>query len=163
LPDQTLLTTARRPSREQATPAGLRPQGCSARTLPAVRSTRDAESEVWLAVSASRPPGRTATSIGLRCGSGAAAVAPFGGAAQAPRERDEGQQEPELLHANSSEGPSGGHDGMAAGNGRLKDSLTDRAAMASSWFTATRRSWTSADFPSRPGGTARPDLYNTSQ
>ena len=52
VPDQRLLTAARLPSGEQATPAGLRPQGCSARTLPASRSTSETESAVWLAVSA---------------------------------------------------------------------------------------------------------------
>ena len=55
--------------REQATPAGLRPHAASASTLPWSRSTSDAESAVWLAVTATFPPGSTATSIGLRCGS----------------------------------------------------------------------------------------------
>src|SRR5579884_2396470 len=68
VPDQRLLTAACRPSGEQATATGFRPHGSSANTLPAGRSTSDTESAVWLAASASRPPGSNTTSTGLRWG-----------------------------------------------------------------------------------------------
>ena len=75
MPDQRLLTAARRPSAEQATAAGFWPHACSASTLPSARSTRETESAVWLAVK--RPAARQdhhvdGAAVRLDAGSGAA-------------------------------------------------------------------------------------------